>query len=100
MANLRPRPGILEIEPYVGGKSELAGAGRVIKLSANESALGPSPSAVAALQEAALSCHRYPDGDALALRAAIALGLGPSAASLAESLTTLAVPSTSALPPT
>ncbi|HEX5795369.1 MAG TPA: histidinol-phosphate transaminase [Geminicoccaceae bacterium] len=71
MANLRPRPGILEIEPYVGGKSELAGAGRVIKLSANESALGPSPRAVAALQEAALTCHRYPDGEAVALRAAI-----------------------------
>ena len=71
MANLRPRPGILEIEPYVGGKSELAGAARVIKLSANESALGPSPKAVAALQEAALTSHRYPDGDAAGLRAAI-----------------------------
>ena len=36
MASLRPRPGILEIEPYVGGRSEIAGASRVIKLSANE----------------------------------------------------------------
>jgi len=71
MANLRPRPGILEIEPYVGGKSELAGATRVIKLSANESALGPSPKAVAALQAAATTSHRYPDGDAAGLRAAI-----------------------------
>jgi len=71
MANLRPRPGILEIEPYVGGKSELAGAARVIKLSANESALGPSPQAVAALQEAALASHRYPDGEAARLRAAL-----------------------------
>jgi histidinol-phosphate aminotransferase len=71
MANLRPRPGILEIEPYVGGKSELAGPARVIKLSANESALGPSCKAVAALQEAALTSHRYPDGAAARLRAAI-----------------------------
>ena len=71
MANLRPRPGILEIEPYVGGKSQLAGAVRVIKLSANESALGPSPKAVAALQAAAATSHRYPDGDATLLRAAI-----------------------------
>jgi histidinol-phosphate aminotransferase len=71
MANLRPRPGILEIEPYVGGKAEVAGLTRVVKLSANESALGPSPKAVAALQEAALTSHRYPDGDAAGLRAAI-----------------------------
>ena len=71
MASLRPRPGILEIEPYVGGKSELAGAARVIKLSANESAIGPSPKAVAACQAVAAQIHRYPDGDMAALRAAI-----------------------------
>jgi histidinol-phosphate aminotransferase len=71
MASLRPRPGILEIEPYVGGRSEIAGASRVIKLSANESAIGPSPKAIAACQAAAAQIHRYPDGDATALRAAI-----------------------------
>jgi len=71
MAKLRPRPGILEIEPYVGGRSAIEGAARVIKLSANESALGPSPKAIAALQAAAASSHRYPDGGAEDLRAAI-----------------------------
>ncbi len=71
MASLRPRPGILEIEPYVGGGSEIAGAARVVKLSANESAIGPSPNAIAAYQAAASTLHRYPDGDAVALRAAI-----------------------------
>jgi histidinol-phosphate aminotransferase len=71
MAKLRPRPGILEIEPYVGGRSAIEGSARVIKLSANESALGPSPQAIAALQAAAASSHRYPDGGAEALRAAI-----------------------------
>jgi histidinol-phosphate aminotransferase len=71
MASLRPRPGILEIEPYVGGRFELAGLARVIKLSANESAIGPSPSAIAAYRAAAETIHRYPDGDASALRAAI-----------------------------
>jgi histidinol-phosphate aminotransferase len=71
MAKLRPRPGILEIEPYVGGRSAIDGAARVIKLSANESALGPSPKAVAALQAAAADSHRYPDGGAEALRDAI-----------------------------
>ena len=57
MARLRPRPGILEIEPYVGGKAEAAGGAAAIKLSANESPLGPSPRAVAALQ-ASLSRRR------------------------------------------
>jgi histidinol-phosphate aminotransferase len=71
MASLRPRPGILEIEPYIGGKSELAGAARVIKLSANESAIGASPRAIAALQASASEVHRYPDGAATGLRQAI-----------------------------
>ncbi len=71
MASVRPRPGILEIEPYVGGKAEIEGADRVIKLSANESALGPSPKAVAAIKAAAEDAHRYPEGEARALREAI-----------------------------
>jgi histidinol-phosphate aminotransferase len=71
MARLRPRPGILEIEPYVGGKAEAAGGARAIKLSANETPLGPSPRAVAAIQAAAADAHRYPDGGALGLRRAI-----------------------------
>jgi histidinol-phosphate aminotransferase len=71
MAPLRPRPGILEIEPYVGGKAEVEGMANVIKLSANEAALGPSPKVVAALRAAASVAHRYPDGSARALRDAI-----------------------------
>jgi len=79
MTTLRPRPGILEIEPYVGGKAELEGRARVVKLSANESPLGPSPRAVAAVQEAAAGLHRYPDGEARGLRRAIGerFGLDP-----------------------
>jgi histidinol-phosphate aminotransferase len=68
---LRPRPGILEIEPYVGGKAEVEGMTGVIKLSANECALGPSPRVVEALRSSAPLVHRYPDGDARALRQAI-----------------------------
>jgi histidinol-phosphate aminotransferase len=71
MTRLRPRPGILEIEPYVGGKAEVAGIARPIKLSANECPLGPSPRAVAALQAAAPEAHRYPDGGAERLRRTI-----------------------------
>src|SRR5918995_4645998 len=71
MARLRPRPGILEIEPYVGGKAEVAGVTRAVKLSANECPLGPSPRAIAALQAAAPEAHRYPDGGAERLRRTI-----------------------------
>lgn len=67
-----PRPGILEIEPYVGGKAEVEGGRPAIKLSANENALGPSPQAIAAYREMAGQLHRYPDGSATALRHAIA----------------------------
>jgi histidinol-phosphate aminotransferase len=71
MTRLRPRPGILEIEPYVGGKAEATGGAPAIKLSANESPLGPGAKAIAALRAAAPEAHRYPDGDALRLRRAI-----------------------------
>ncbi len=50
-----------------------------IKLSANESPLGPSPKAVEAYLAAADSLAIYPDGSALALREALAAqhGLNP-----------------------
>ncbi|HIJ62227.1 MAG TPA: histidinol-phosphate transaminase, partial [Rhodospirillaceae bacterium] len=40
------RPGIMDIEAYVGGTAKLPGVDHVIKLSSNEGALGPSPRAV------------------------------------------------------
>jgi histidinol-phosphate aminotransferase len=80
MTNPTPRPGVMEIEPYVAGKSALAGQQRVIKLSSNEGALGPSPRAMAALAAQAQTLHRYPDGGAGDLRAAIARRFGIDAA--------------------
>jgi histidinol-phosphate aminotransferase len=68
----RPRPGILDIAPYVGGESKAAGAARVIRLASNESALGPSPRAVEAYRAVAQELHRYPDGGSIELRRAIA----------------------------
>lgn len=66
-----PRPGIMDITPYVPGKSKAASSGPVIKLSSNETPLGPSPKALEAY--GALSAlERYPDGQANALRGAIA----------------------------
>ncbi len=68
---LTPRPGILEITPYVGGESTLSGANRVIRLASNENPLGTSPRAAAAYAAQQGELHRYPDGGADALRAAI-----------------------------
>ncbi len=66
-----PRPGIMEISPYVGGRSTAEGHANTIKLSSNESALGPSPKAQAAYRALAAELHRYPDGGATALRTAL-----------------------------
>lgn len=67
MQRPQPRGGLLSIDPYVPGRSKAAGA-KVYKLSSNESALGPAPSAVAALDALSAHAHRYPDGGATALR--------------------------------
>ncbi|MGE0023135.1 MAG: histidinol-phosphate transaminase [Hyphomicrobium sp.] len=81
MASLvpKPRPGVLDIEAYVPGESAVPGGLKPIKLSSNETPLGPSPKAVAAFTAAGASLERYPDGQALALRQAIAhrYGLAP-----------------------
>lgn len=76
----RVRPGIMDIAPYVGGRSGLAGLKRVVKLSSNEGALGPSPRALDAYAAAGASLGRYPDGHAVALRDAIGrfAGLDPA----------------------
>jgi histidinol-phosphate aminotransferase len=66
-----PRPGILDIAPYVGGEAKAEGVARPIRLASNESALGPSPKAIAAYRALAAEIHRYPDGTAAELRAAI-----------------------------
>ena len=71
-----PRPGILDIEVYVPGESSVPGGGKPIKLSSNETPLGPSPQAIAAYRAAATDLERYPDGQATALRNAIARRYG------------------------
>jgi histidinol-phosphate aminotransferase len=75
----QPQPGILEISPYVPGESEVPGGLKPIKLSSNETPLGPSPRALAAYRAVADHLDRYPDGAATALRTAIAgrYGLDP-----------------------
>jgi histidinol-phosphate aminotransferase len=75
----QPRPGVLEIDPYVPGKSAAPGVSRVFKLSSNETPLGPSPKAIAAFRAVADHLQDYPDGAATGLRQAIgrAFGLDP-----------------------
>jgi histidinol-phosphate aminotransferase len=68
---------IAALQPYVPGKpiEELQrelGLSRVIKLASNENPLGPSPKALAVIQDCAASLHRYPDGGAFRLRQALA----------------------------
>ena len=71
----QPRPGILDIAAYVPGKSGAKGA-KVYKLSSNESPIGASPKAVAAFSACAEKLELYPDGNATALREAIATRYG------------------------
>lgn len=74
----RAKPGILDIAPYVPGKSGAKGA-KVFKLSSNESPIGASPAALRAYAEAAQGLALYPDGSAGALRQAIAARYGLAA---------------------
>ena len=75
----QPRPGVLDIEAYVPGKSTVAGVAKVFKLSSNETPLGPSPRAIEAYHAVGPHLHDYPDGSASDLREAIgrAFGLDP-----------------------
>jgi histidinol-phosphate aminotransferase len=77
---LTPKPGVLDITPYVGGRAAVAGVDKVIKLSSNESPLGPSPHAVEALAKSLHDLQLYPEGSAQILREAIGevYGLDPA----------------------
>ena len=71
------KPHVLDLAPYEPGKpvEELErelGLSGSIKLASNESPLGPSPKAVAALQKAIGGIHRYPDGASFDLRRKLA----------------------------
>jgi histidinol-phosphate aminotransferase len=75
-----PQPGILTIAPYVPGRSAAPAGITPIKLSSNESPLGASPAAIAALTIAAEHLETYPEGSSRELRQAIGEvhGLDPS----------------------
>jgi histidinol-phosphate aminotransferase len=74
-----PKSGIMDISPYVPGKSSARGP-KIFKLSSNESPFGASKNAIAAYAAKANSLALYPDGSAAVLREAIAgrYGLNPA----------------------
>ena len=61
MRGPEPRPEIAALPLYVPGATRGTGKEPVIKLSSNESALGPSPEALRAYREYAETLRLYPD---------------------------------------
>ncbi len=72
MTKPRSHAGLAELPRYQPGKRTLGAGGTPMKLSSNESSLGPSPAAMAAYLAAAPELHRYADATQSELRAAIA----------------------------
>ncbi len=77
------RANVLRMTPYTPGKpidevKRELGLTSVVKLASNENPLGPGAKALAAVQEAALSMHLYPDASGYELRQAISAKFGVS----------------------
>jgi histidinol-phosphate aminotransferase len=72
MSSPRPKSWIMDIAPYVPGRSTGTDGGQVVKLSSNENPLGTSPEAAAAFAVHRHDLARYPDAGAHDLRKAIA----------------------------
>ncbi len=67
-----PKPKKINAEKYVAGLSLFKQKAAKIKLSANESALGPSPKAIREFNKVSKNLNRYPDSDGVFLRNTIA----------------------------
>ena len=63
-----PKPRKINVERYIGGLSQLKKIDNPIKLSANESALGPSPKAITAFERDKDKIFKYPESDSTTLR--------------------------------
>ena len=63
-----PKPKKINAEKYVAGLSLFKQKAAKIKLSANESALGPSPNAIKEFNKVSKNLKRYPDSDGGFLR--------------------------------
>jgi len=63
-----PKPRKIEVERYAGGLSQFKKINDPIKLSANESALGPSPKAIEVFEREKNKIFKYPESDSISLR--------------------------------
>ena len=71
MVHIKAQPGIMKIDLYEGGASQLEGQVDAVKLSSNENPFGPSPKAVDAYLKSGGALHRYPSTSHAQLRRAI-----------------------------
>lgn len=87
MSSLPLNPSLATLPVYQPGRpiEEVArelgmAASDIIKLASNENPLGPSPAALAAMEQALQTLHLYPDGNAFYLKRKLAerLGVDPS----------------------
>ena len=69
---LDPKRGIDTIKIYKGGTSKISGIKNIIKLSSNESPLGPSKKAIDAYQKSSSKLSRYPELTAESLQQIVA----------------------------
>lgn len=69
---LNPKPGIMDIHPYVAGEAKIEGVTEFIRLASNENALGCSEQAKEAYKNQIDLLHRYPNSAATDIRATVA----------------------------
>ena len=74
-SKLQPKPGVMNIDIYVPGKSSAPAGVRLHKLSSNETPLGSSPAAQDAIAALAGKLELYPDGSAAELKHATKISL-------------------------
>jgi len=67
-----PKPKKFKVEKYIGGLSAFEKINNPIKLSANESALGPSPKAIQAFANERDKIFKYPESDSNLLKETLA----------------------------
>jgi histidinol-phosphate aminotransferase len=77
-----PKPGVMDIDAYVPGKSAAPAGVKLHKLSSNENPLSASPKAQEAVRKLADKMEFYPDGSSTRLREAIAAAHGLNAANI------------------
>ena len=66
-----PKPKTVNVDLYIGGLSNIQNVSNPVKLSANESALGPSPK-VLEIFKSGFNLKKYPDGKSIKLKETIA----------------------------